>query len=108
MFNETIRKEIKLISDALNSIDVSLQMSATAKGARTTAFANKKLVAQRLGVPSVVVDKLIHQGLVSDGKSGLVHGIHYTKLDPNENNPSKFLYDVNEILQAAWSNFIYD
>jgi len=66
MLNETIRKEIKLISYALNSIDVSLQMLATAKGARTTAFVKQKTTSlQRLGVPSVVVDKLIHQGLVS-------------------------------------------
>lgn len=108
MDDPQITKHLKEISKALTSIDVSLQLLVSDKSRRTTAFVSKKVVAQRLGVPSVSVDKLIYQGISSFGKSGLVEGKHYTKLDPAENNPAKFLYDVQEILQAAWSNFKYD
>jgi|TARA_B100000900_G_C20441993_1_gene659422 hypothetical protein len=108
MYSESLKKEIKSISDVLNSIDVSLQLIANNKTQTTSAFVTKKIIAQRLGVPSISVDKLILQGLKSDGKSGLVEGKHYCKLDPNENNSSKFLYDPYEILKAAWSNFKYD
>jgi len=105
---DTLKKEIRNISETLSSIDVSLMQLANKDAKRTTAFVSKKVVAQRLGVASVAVDKLVFQGVTSKGKSGLVEGIHYTKLDPDENNPSKYLYDVHEILNAAWSNFQYD
>jgi hypothetical protein len=108
MFTESIKKEIKLITDLLSSIDVSLQMMANKHNRRTTAFVNRKTIAQRLGVPTVAIDKLIFQGISSKGASGLIEGKHYCKLDPQENNSSKFLYDPYEILQAAWSNFKYD
>jgi len=108
MFSELIKKEIKSITDLLSSIDVSLQMMANRHGRRTTAFVNRRTIAQRLGVPTVVIDKLIFQGISSKGSSGLIEGKHYCKLNPQENNSSKFLYDPYEILQAAWSNFKYD
>ena len=108
MFSESIKKEIKLITDLLSSIDVSLQMMANKHNRRTTAFVNRKTIAQRLGVPTVTIDKLIFQGISSKGASGLIEGKHYCKLDPQENNSSKFLYDPYEILQAAWSNFKYE
>lgn len=108
MDNPQIIKTLKEISIALTNIDISLQLLSSDKRRRTTAFVNKKAVAQRLGVPSVAVDKLIYQGVASNGKSGLVEGKHYTKLDPDDNNPAKFLYDVHEILQSAWNNFQND
>lgn len=108
MDNPQLTKAIKEISIALTNIDISLQLLSADKRRRTTVFVTKKAVAQRLGVPSVAVDKLIYQGVASNGKSGLVEGKHYTKLDPADNNPTKFLYDIHEILQAAWSNFKYD
>ena len=109
MENPQLTKSLKEISTALTNIDISLQLlSADKHQRRTTAFVNRKAVAERLGVPSVTIDKLIYQGLTSGGKSGLVEGKHYTKVDPSDNNSTKFLYDVHEILQAAWSNFKYD
>jgi len=103
-----ISKTVTEACQYLASIDVSLQLLANNKEKRTTAFVNKKIIAQRLGVPSLAVDKLILQGISSKGSSGLVEGKHYCKLDPNEKNSSKFLYDPYEILEAAWSNFQYD
>ncbi len=108
MIMESLKKEIKSISDLLSSIDVSLQMIANTKTRRTSAFVNRKTIAQRMGVPTVAIDKLIFQGISSGGSSGLVEGKHFCKLDPLEKNSSKFLYDPYEILQAAWSNFKYD
>jgi len=104
---ETTR-EIKDIRDALNSIETSLQLLVAQKdGKVTSAFVSKKTVSQRLNIPSVTVDKLIHQGIVSRGDSGLIEGKHYCKVDPTERNSSKFLYDIHAITQAAWSNFTY-
>ena len=81
-------------------------MLANSKSDRfTTAFVNKKAIALRLGVPQVTVDKLIHQGLLSQGKSGLVEGRHYCKLDPADTNPSNFLFDAAKVLQDAWTSF---
>jgi len=104
---DTALREIKEIRDALNNIDVSLQLLASSKTERqrTTAFVSKKVVCQRLNIPGVALDKLIHQGLVTGGESGLVEGTHFCKLDPDERNSSKFLYDVHSIIQSAWSNF---
>jgi len=99
---------VKDIRDALNSIEISLQLLVAQKdGKVTTAFVSKKTISQRLNIPSVTIDKLIHQGIVSGGDSGLVEGKHYCKVDPSERNSSKFLYDPHAILQAAWSNFTY-
>jgi hypothetical protein len=103
-----ITREIKEIRDALISIDTSLQLLVSQKdGKATSAFVSKKAISQRLNVPSVTIDKLIHQGIVSKGESGLVEGRHYCKVDPAERNSSKFLYDPHAIMQAAWSNFTY-
>ena len=101
-------REIKEIRDALNSIETSLQLLVAQKeGKITSAFVSKKVISQRLNVPAVTVDKLIHQGIASGGESGLVEGKHYCKVDPTERNSSKFLYDLHAIMQAAWSNFTY-
>lgn len=103
-----ITREIKDIRDALSSIETSLQLLVAQKeGKVTSAFVSKKVISQRLNVPAVTVDKLIHQGIASGGDSGLVEGKHYCKVDPTERNSSKFLYDLHAIMQAAWSNFTY-
>ena len=94
------------ISKILRSIDTSLQIIANSKsGGVTTAFITKRALAERLGVPSIKVDKLIHQGIVSGGSSGLVEGRHFCKLDPEDNNPSNYLYDSAKVLADAWKNF---
>ena len=99
-------KELKEIKQALTSIDISLQLLVSQKeGKVTSAFVSKKVISQRLNVPAVTLDKLIHQGIASGGESGLVEGKHYCKTDPDERNSSKFLYDPHVIMQAAWSNF---
>jgi len=100
-------REIKDIRDALNNIDVSLQLlvAKSDEGRRTTGFVSKKVVGQRLNIPSVAVDKLIHQGIASGGKTGLVEGTHFCKLDPAEQNSSKFLFDIHAVINSAWSNF---
>lgn len=100
-------REIKQIRDALLSIDTSLQLIAANKtnDKRTTAFVSKKVICQRLNIPSVALDKLIYQGITSGGQSGLVEGLHFCKIDPMEQNSSKFLYDPQAVIQSAWSNF---
>jgi len=104
---DTNIREIKEILKALQSIDVSLQLLASTSGEhrRTTAFVSKKVITQRLNIPSVAIDKLIHQGIASKGASGLVEGKHYCKLDPSDNNSAKFLYDVQAIIDSAWEGF---
>jgi len=60
MENPQLTKSLKEISTALTNIDISLQLlSADKHQRRTTAFVNRKAVAERLGVPSVTIDKLI-------------------------------------------------
>jgi len=100
-------RELKDILKALNSIDVSLQLLAANKDneQRTTAFVSKKVVCQRLNIPAVALDKLIFQGITTKGESGLTEGIHYCKLDPQERNSSKFLFDLHAVIQSAWKNF---
>jgi hypothetical protein len=99
-------KELKRLAEALESIDVNLQVLANTKAHNiTTAFVSRKVIAARLGVPPIVIDKLIHTGTTSQGKAGLVEGIHYAKLDPTETNASRFLFDSTKVLQAAWQNF---
>jgi hypothetical protein len=99
-------KEFRRLAEALESIDTNLQILANSKAHNlTTAFVTRKVIAARLGVAPVVIDKLVHTGVVSKGTSGLVEGIHYAKLDPSETNASKFLFDSTKVLQAAWQNF---
>lgn len=105
---EQTLKELKAIQKSLESIDTSLQLLVAQKDdKRTTAFVSKKVISQRLNVPAVTIDKLIHQGIASGGKSGLVESVHYCKVDPDERNSSKFLFDPHSIIQAAWQNFTY-
>ena len=100
--------DISELNKILRSIDTSLQILANTKsGSVTTAFVTKRALAERLGVPSIKVDKLIHQGIVSGGKSGLVEKRHYCKLDPDESNPSNYLYDSARVLADAWNNFTW-
>jgi hypothetical protein len=87
------QKELKDIKSVLESIDVSLQLIANKSQNRTTAFVTKRVICQRLSVPTVALDKLIHQGLASGGDYGIIEGKHFCRLDPNERNSSKFLYD---------------
>jgi hypothetical protein len=101
-------KNLKEIRETLASIDVSLQMLANKSEKRTTCFVDKRTICRRLNIPAVTLDKLIHQGIVSGGKSGLVEGLHYCRISPEEKNSSKFLYDPYAILDAAWSNFKND
>jgi hypothetical protein len=96
----------KNLEKILRSIDLSLQIIANKEiKHRTTAFVDKKSIASKLGVPPVTIDKLIHQGITSEGRSGFVLGRHYTKLDAAETNTSNFLYDAVKILQDAWCSF---
>jgi hypothetical protein len=96
----------KEVLELLRSIDISLQQIANSKSnGLTTAFINRKSLAQRLGVPTVAIDRLVHQGVVSNGSSGLVEGRHYCKLNPSDNSTNAFLYDAAKVLQDAWSNF---
>ena len=99
------QKELKDIKSVLESIDVSLQLIANKSQNRTTAFVTKLVICQRLSVPTVALDKLIHQGLASGGDYGIIEGKHFCRLDPNERNSSKFLYDPYAILNSAWDNF---
>jgi hypothetical protein len=100
-------REIKEIRDALQSIDTSLQIIASdnTNNRRTTAFVSKKIICQRLNIPGIALDKLIYQGITSGGKSGLVEGLHFCKIDPTEQNSSKFLYDPQAVIHSAWFNF---
>ena len=99
------QKELKDIKSVLESIDVSLQLIANKSQNRTTAFVTKRVICQRLSVPTVALDKLIHQGLASGGDYGIIEGKHFCRLDPNERNSSKFLYDPYAILNSACENF---
>ena len=103
---DLVKPNLKKIIEVLESIDLSLQILAHAKATKkTTAFVNRKVVAARLGVAPVAIDKLVYQGITSGGTSGLIEGIHYCKLDPAEANISNFLFDSIKVLEAAWSNF---
>jgi hypothetical protein len=108
MFTEKITASLpfKELLTIFRSIDTSLQVLANTKsGNLTTAFISKKAVAERLGVNPINIDKLIHQGITSKGKSGLVEGRHYCKLSKDENNTSNFLYDSAKVLTDAWTSF---
>ena len=103
-----ILKDLKEIKETLASIDVSLQLLANKSEKRTTCFVNKRTICHRLNIPAVALDKLIHQGIVSGGKSGLIEGRHYCKVEPEERNSSKFLFDPYSVLASAWKNFKND
>ena len=54
-------------------METSLQILANSKNSNTTtAFVNRKALAARLGVQPIFIDKLVYQGLTSQGTSGLV------------------------------------
>ena len=96
----------KEVEKLLASIDASLQVLANSKGGgRPTAFVSKKTLAQKLSLPSVRVDILIHLGLCSGGTQGLVEGRHYTRISDKDDRPNEWLYDLNRCLEDAWSNF---
>ena len=96
----------KDVLQILRNIDASLQIIAYSNSKDvTTAFVNKKAIAARLGVQSIVIDKLVYQGITSGGTSGLVEGRHYCKLDPSETNISNFLFDSAKVLSDAWNSF---
>ena len=99
------QKELKDIKSVLESTAVSLQLIANKSQNRATACVSKRVICQRLSVPTVALDKLIHQGLASGGDYGIIEGKHFCRLDPNERNSSKFLYDPYAILNSAWENF---
>jgi len=105
MDNTQFTKTLKDIGYTLESIDSSLQELANSDKKLTAAFVSKRTICTRLNVPSVTLDKLIHQGVVSGGDSGLVEGVHFCRVDPNERNSSKFLYDPRRILDSAWKSF---
>ena len=100
-----LTKQLRDIADTLESIDASLQIVSQKDQKETTAFVSKRTICSRLSVPSVTLDKLIHQGVASGGSSGLVEGVHFCRADPNERNSSKFLYDARRILNSAWTSF---
>ena len=96
----------KDITQILRNIDTSLQIIANSQaGGVTTAFINRKALAARLGVQPIAIDKLVYQGITSAGKSGLVEGRHYCKLDPEEINISNFLFDSDKVMSDAWKSF---
>tara|TARA_Y100001963_G_C6766381_1_gene442503 strand:+ start:568 stop:912 length:345 start_codon:yes stop_codon:yes gene_type:complete len=96
----------KELLDILRNIETNLQIIANSRaGNKTTAFINRKSLAARLGVQPITIDKLVYQGLTSQGTSGLVEGRHYCKLDPEETNISNFLFDSVKVLNDAWSSF---
>jgi hypothetical protein len=90
----------------LQSIDLSLKVIASRQNENAPAvLVTKKQVADALGVKPVTVDKLVYQGIVSKGTSGLVERIHYCKLDPNERNTSNYRFNLARILVDAWNSF---
>ena len=98
--------ETKELLNVLRNMETSLQILANSKNSNTTtAFVNRKALAARLGVQPIFIDKLVYQGLTSQGTSGLVEKRHYCKLDPEETNISNFLFDSVKVLNDAWNSF---
>ena len=98
--------DTKELLTTLRSIDTSLRLLAASKSTtRTTGFVDKRQLSEYMGVKPVTVDKLIHQGIVSKGSSGLVEGRHYCKLDPSETNTANFLFDPTRVMADAWTSF---
>ena len=100
-----LTKQLRDIADTLESIDASLQSISQTDAKETRAFVSKRTICSRLNIPSVALDKLIHQGVASQGDNGLVEGVHFCRTDPTERNSSKFLYDSQRILDSAWKSF---
>lgn len=97
---------LKDITQILQSIDLSLQVIASRQNDNAPAvLVTKKQVAEALGVKAVTIDKLVYQGIVSQGKSGLVERVHYCKLDPDERNISNYRFNLSRILSDAWGSF---
>jgi hypothetical protein len=92
--------------EVLKSIDLSLKILASGtEDAPTTVLVDKKTVATSLGVSSASIDKLIFQGIVSNGSSGLVERRHYCKLTPDEKNTANYRFNLNRVLADAWNSF---
>jgi hypothetical protein len=99
----------KELLDILKSIDVSLKLIAAGSGETpTTVLVDKKTVAASLGVATSFIDKLIFQGIVSKGNSGLVERKHYCKLTPDEKNTANYRFNLNQVLADSWKSFIYN
>jgi hypothetical protein len=97
---------LKEITTVLQSIDLSLKIIASRQNENVpSVLVNKKQVADALGVKPVTIDKLVYQGIVSKGTSGLVERIHYCKLDPDERNISNYRFNLARILVDAWGSF---
>lgn len=97
---------LKEITQILQSIDVSLKIIASRQNDNVpTVLVNKKQVSEALGVKPVTIDKLVYQGIVSKGTSGLVERVHYCKLDPDERNISNYRFNLARILADAWNSF---
>ncbi len=99
----------KLESDfltTLRSIDLSLKIIAGSKDTLTpTVLISRSEVCELLGVTATTVDKLIHQGIVSGGYSGLVERRHYCKLTPEETNTARFKFNPTTVVRDAWQSF---
>lgn len=96
----------KDITQLLQSIDISLKIIASRQNDGVpSVLVTKKQVAEALGVKPVTVDKLVYQGIVSKGTSGLVERVHYCKLDPDERNISNYRFNLARILTDAWGSF---
>jgi len=98
----------KELLETLKSIDTSLKLLAAGSGeVPSTVLVDKKTVASSLGVNSAFVDKLIFQGVVSKGTSGLVERRHYCKLTPDEKNTANYRFNLNQVLADSWKSFTY-
>jgi hypothetical protein len=94
------------IVKALESIDRTLKVMCSQVGdSPVDCLVTKDQVGEALNLASTAIDKLIFQGLVSKGESGLVEGRHYCKLHPEETNPSNFRFNLYHVLDDAWKSF---
>lgn len=91
--------------EALKSIDRSLQLLVANKTGAPAKLSSRTEVAAALGVPTVAVDRMIHEGIASGGKRGLLERVHYVKLDPRETNTAKFLFHLPKVVQTVWEGF---
>jgi hypothetical protein len=92
--------------EVLKSIDLSLKIIASSKGGLpVSVLVDKKTIANSIGVSSASIDKLIFQGIVSKGSSGLVELRHYCKLTPDEKNTANYRFDLNRVLADSWHSF---
>ena len=96
----------KELLETLKSIDLSLKILAAGTGSTpTTVLVDKKTVAKSLDVTAAFIDKLIFQGIVSKGASGLIERVHYCKLTPDEKNTANYRFNLNRILADSWRSF---